>query len=617
MEMELQESSFTQLKTIEALQCDNKLNNFLSILLSRSYKLERLKIYRCELLQHVLDLTEFIAEEQRNIKFPNLNTMELLCLRNLNCIWNKDPRGVVELRKLVKLEIIECGLHKSPLSTALVEELVLLEALKIESCEMMEQVVEDDTEMQESSFRNLKDFQLACLPNLIKLHSGLCNVKFPELLSLRIENCPKFLSNQTLTIEGTPDFVPQNEMMHPCPKLQTLKLPGLAMLEDIWQGQDYRIPLCDLKDVEVDSFSKLRYMWIAKSENLERLVVRNCNFLGRLVLPSNCFNMTEIKISDCKILEEICIDPEQQKMNEKTIPNLGYIVLENLPKLSFFSLETCEFPSLRKLRIVNCPTLVTLPKNVSAKVDNSLNKQLELVLFEDIKEDSPPGVGKMKIPPQLESLELMGVPNLQLWTREPKVLEFEKLTSLKIINCGSFKKLFSISGAKQLSSLKLLALYGCIDMVHVLQGEGETGLQVMFKKLEKLVLKHLPKLTSFCEEDVDFGELPELKMVIVEDIPNMNTFVKQHVRTPKLKQVHVTYITKCWLGDLNQTIRDLHRSHNELKNEVWESDQSITRHHSDTAESSSDQSSTRHHSDTAESSSLQEINREKGKAPMK
>ncbi|KAI9072438.1 hypothetical protein K1719_045599 [Acacia pycnantha] len=538
MEMELQESSFAQVKTIEASQCGNELNTFLSILLRRSYKLERLTIRR--------------------------------------------SKRVVELQKLVKLEIIECGLRKSPLSTALVEELVLLEELKIESCEMIEQVIEDDTEMQESSFRNLKYFQLASLPNLIKLNSGHCNVKFPELLSLRIENCPKFLSNQILTIEGTSDHVPQNEMMHPCPKLQKLKLAGLEMLEDIWQGQDYRIPLCDLENVEVDSFSKLRDMWIAKSENLGRLVVRNCNFLGRLVLPSNCFNMKEIKISDCKILKEICIDPEQQKMDEKTIPNLEYIVLENLPKFSFFSLETCEFPSLRKLRIVNCPTLVTLPKNVSAKVDNSLNKHSALVLFKDIKEDSPPGVGKMKIPPQLESLELM-VYLICNYAQEPKILVFEKLTSLKIINCGSFK-----------------------NMVHVLQGEGATRSQVVvFKKLEKLVLKHLPKLTSFCEEDVDFGELPELKMVIVEDIPNMNTFVKKTLSTPKLKQVHVTYMTTCWLGDLNKTITYLHQTHDKLKDEVWESDQSSTRQHSDTAESSSDQSSTRHHSDTAESSSLQ------------
>ncbi|KAI9077803.1 hypothetical protein K1719_040289 [Acacia pycnantha] len=577
MEMELQESSFAQVKTIDASQCGNDLNTFLSILLRRSYKLERLTIERCELLQHVLDLTEFIAEEKKKIKFPNLNTMQLLCLRNLNCIWNKDPRGVVELRKLVKLEIIECGLRKSPLSTALVEELVLLEELKIESCEMIEQVIEDDTEMQESSFRNLKYFQLASLPNLIKLNSGHCNVKFPELLSLTVEKCPKL------------DHVPLNEMMHPCPKLQKLKLAGLEMLEDIWQGQDYRIPLCDLENVEVDSFSKLRDMWIAKSENLGRLVLRNCNSLGRLVLPSNCFNMKEIKISDCSILKEICIEPEQQKMDEKTIPLIEYIVLENLPKFSFFALETCEFPSLRKLRIVNCPTFV----------NNSLNKHSELVLFKDIKEDSPPGVGKMKIPPQLESLELAGFTNLQ--AREPKVLVFEKLTSLKIINCGSFKKLFSISGAKQLSSLKLLALYDCVDMVHVLQGEGETGSQVVFNKLEKLVLKHLPKLTSFCEEDVDFGELPELKMVIVEEIPNMNTFVKKTLRTPKLKHVHLTYITKCWLGDLNETIRDLHEKHDELKNEVWESDQRVARHQSD----------------TAESSSHQEISREKGKAPMK
>lgn len=76
-------------------------------------------------------------------------------------------------------------------------------------------------------------------------------------------------------------------------------------------------------------------------------------------------------------------------------------------------------------------------------------------------------------------------------------------------------------------------------------------------------LKHLPKLTSFCEE-LDLGKFPELEIVMAEDIPNMKIFDKGKPRTPKLKQVYVTHITKSWKGDLNKTINYMHTNYGTL-----------------------------------------------------
>ncbi|XP_028786365.1 disease resistance protein SUMM2-like [Neltuma alba] len=372
MRMELHESSFRQLKTVEAFHCGNELNEFLSILLRRSSKLERLTVESCDLLEQVFHLTGIVAEEG-NLKFPNLKTMRLCSLRNLKCIWNKDPRRIVELGKLVKLEIIDCGLRQGPLSIALLEKLVLLEELKIESCKMLEQVVEDNEEMQERSFHGLKDLYLADLPELIKFSSRNCNVGFPNLLRLTIKKCPKLieftaglLSNQ----KGTSGGVPQKEMMHACPKLERLILEGLELLS-----------------VEVVSLSKLSYMRIAGSNKLNRLVVRNCSSLRSLELPTKCLNLKEIEISDCNILEEIATDRvEGGKTDQETSGHLESIVLENLPKLSFLSSETCEFPSLKKLRIINCPEVgkKLLSGNVSAKAADHSSDKVVNVFFKDI-----------------------------------------------------------------------------------------------------------------------------------------------------------------------------------------------------------------------------------------
>ena len=100
-------------------------------------------------------------------------------------------------------------------------------------------------------------------------------------------------------------------MQYACPELQTLKLEGLEALK-------------------VDSLIRL--------ENLETLIIRNCSSLEHLVLPSNYSSMREIEISGCNYLEGL----EQEKTENTTPFYLRSIVLENLPVLSRFSLESCE-----------------------------------------------------------------------------------------------------------------------------------------------------------------------------------------------------------------------------------------------------------------------------------
>lgn len=208
--MKYHPSSFSNLRILEAMHCNQDLNTFLSSLFYWSNGLEELKIENCELLEQVFDLQDLDPHKDgRPLIFPMLKTMKFCCLPKLKCIWNKYRRGMVELGKLVKLEIIECGLRKSALSTALLVELHQLKELKIESCEMIEHVIEDETKTLERTIPNLEELQLVSLPNLIKFNSGHCNFRFPNLLGLKIEKCPQmnefitgFLSNK-IPNEGT------------------------------------------------------------------------------------------------------------------------------------------------------------------------------------------------------------------------------------------------------------------------------------------------------------------------------------------------------------------------------------------------------------------------------
>ncbi|KAF7844626.1 putative disease resistance protein [Senna tora] len=674
MEAQLKPSFFTNLKMLEVRQCDNKLNVFLSILLPRSCRLECLTVENCKLLELVFDLKHLVADGEGNGLFPNLKTMRLLDLPKLNYIWNMDPSGIMDLRKLVKLEIINCGLLRNLASIGVVETLVQLKILAVHSCKMIEEVITikvgEKTDKEGRCFPNLRDLVIANLPNFRRFNSGNCKFRFPNLLSLRIKHCPKinafttgFLSAQGPTINSRTTEHAFDEMMDVYPNLKILELLGLDSLKVIWQGFDSTKSFSELEELEVDTLCNLEYIFpssmLPRLKKLKTLFVRNCSSLRNvflltekqdiklsmafqnlkivqvqscdslrhMLLPSNCLNLEALEISECKNLEEIFIDTEEEKRDAKVLPHLKSIILENLPKLSNFSLETFKFPSLVKVKIVECPALKAFKpgstRNVSAPVNNFFSdmdnfeklKELhltnvagcqniwnndlssgslcelqiinlckstvlnivssnmltrllklekitvqsnELEVVFDINENSLPDIGEMELLPQLYELVLIDLPYMELWKQEPKIPVFRNLTSLEIIRCKSIKKLFSTSVGKNLDALKLLKLYECINMVQVLQGGGERG-QILFNNLECLILKYLPCLTSFCEQEVAF-EFPKLQMVKVEGIPNMETFVKGFLTTPKLKEVYTTDIRKCWQGELNATIKWLYQN---------------------------------------------------------
>lgn len=189
-----------------------------------------------------------------------------------------------------------------------------------------------------------------------------------------------------------------------CSKLQTLKLVGNESFKEIWDGQISNISECELKEVEIESFSKLEHIFPSsmlptlykklesldlrkcislvtvfqmkendpnKFENLTTVTLKDCDSLEKLLLPCSYPSLTKIDISNCKSLKEIINDKERKG---ECFPQLKSIILENLPALSSFSLEISEFPKLQKVRIVKCPAIKTFSRSVSAEANDSKDK---------------------------------------------------------------------------------------------------------------------------------------------------------------------------------------------------------------------------------------------------
>ena len=200
-----------------------------------------------------------------------------------------------------------------------------------------------------------------------------------------------------------------------CSTLQTLKLVGHEAFKEIWQCWVSNKIDCELKEVEVDSFSNLKYIFPSTMlpillKKLEKLVLRNCisltnvfqpmrkndsnmafeslkiirvkgcDCLQRLLLPSTYPGLREIDISDCQNLVEIFIDLEI-KVDKKCFPDLESIVLENLPVLSSLSLEAFEFPKLKHATIVKCPSIKTFSSNVAAESNHFMDKVNSFITY--------------------------------------------------------------------------------------------------------------------------------------------------------------------------------------------------------------------------------------------
>ncbi|KAJ7978147.1 Disease resistance protein [Quillaja saponaria] len=523
--MKLQESSYCQLTELLATNCDAQLNIFLSRLLSKAQQLEQLRVENSESLNHVFNLEGVVADEKGETYFNQLKIMRFCDLPKLMCIWNKDPSGVLGLHNLSSIHVLSCASLKNLFSTSVAKNIQeCLKELRINTCEMMEEVVtketeENETEKEQIVFWNLENLELVCLSKIVKFHKGNTSFQFPSLQTLRIENCPqmnafttgtRFLCTQIPTIidgssEEMPDTFPEA-----FPKLQKLTLVSLRNFEEIWQGSVTQESSSELRELVVDTCGELIRVipsqMLSTFKNMQRLRVENCESvrevfplhephsivlpqLSELVLTSlpnlihiinrqlvgpsvfqnlkilrvqgccclinlclplaSCLKLKELKISDCKNLEEIFT-----KVGRKTddlFHDLHTVVLESLPKLSTFCLETFVLPSLVKLIIADCPALKKFPPELN-------------------------GMGNL--PTDAESF-------FANWG------SFEKLEELHLMYQDGVKRIWSENlPSKCFSQLKALILDKNRELLNVIP----SSLLIRFKMLKKLTVERCDSL---------------------------------------------------------------------------------------------------------------------------
>ena len=142
---------------------------------------------------------------------------------------------------------------------------------------------------------------------------------------------------------------------------------------------------------------------------------------------------------------------------------------------------------------------------------------------------------------QLRELGLHDLPKLMhIWKKgSERILGFRNLRLLKESGCDSLTYLFSPSIAKLLVMFEKIedSHSEKIEKILARAGEEEKEKDILFDKVNSIVLCILPNLKCFCSE-TNALEWPSLEEIRVIGCRSLSMFVPSNLNTPKLERVY-------------------------------------------------------------------------------
>ncbi|KAK3227641.1 hypothetical protein Dsin_007503, partial [Dipteronia sinensis] len=356
-----------------------------------------------------------ITEEEEGIWEGGLNTTiqkmynSLMFLRifkmdNLWKIWDHQIASN-SFSKIVAFRIHDCHNLPNVFPLKMFGRLQKLKELVVQRCNSLGKIFEEDmissctveeivdkedvAAVPRLVFPQLTSLQLADLPSLTSFYPGLYISEWPKLKKLMIWSCNKvelltseFLSLRKCLVESQLENSIQEPLFivdknsQPCKVFRNLKT--LEVLE------------CDnLKNLVPSSVS---------FQNLTTLEVSECNGLVNLMVVSvakSLVQLTRLKITKCKMIEEIIIHDRVDEMVDQIIfTQLNYLELHSLPRLTSFCSgnHIIEFPSLKQVVVRQCLNMKIF--SLGASNMEELKKQFEKL--RDVRETVQNSVDEAK-----------------------------------------------------------------------------------------------------------------------------------------------------------------------------------------------------------------------------
>ncbi|KAH7842357.1 hypothetical protein Vadar_004375 [Vaccinium darrowii] len=414
-----------------------------------------------------------------------------------------------------------------------------------------------------------------------------CFPKLTTLSLLRLPNLESFCSS-FVRCEGQ---VPLFDHQVAFPVLESLDIGTLPNITDIWDKK-IRLahqPFCPLHELSVDHCGKLVYVvpsnMLPQLCNLERLTLDSCPMAEVIVdlekkeegtqeaANNTIVPFPELSFLRLKRLQKIkgfCAFRSEEhrvfntqvafpKLEKLDVDTFGEIALTDASELS---LKHVEFYKCDEVSIVVSPHLFRRLRFVDLLDVRSCRGAREVFHFDGLEVgEGQVCVGQLT---QVRKVYLENLPQLTcLWNKDPhRLMGLQSLEYLTIKNCPLLANLFTASVAKALGGLKVFYLSSCSTIEEVITtDEGHTDVldddrEIVFPKLEWLILKDLSNLKSFCTSNHNFN-FPSLKRVVLKRCPKVQAFTSGSVRMPQI--LLSTRGNEClMIEDLNKHLEQQH-----------------------------------------------------------
>ncbi|XP_060675399.1 disease resistance protein At4g27190 isoform X2 [Ziziphus jujuba] len=512
-------------------------------------ELKHLKIVNNDEMQYIIGSMDQRYHSQ-NAFFQSLESLRLENLKKLEKIWH-DELLTNSFGQLRVVEVKDCERLKNLLSSSRVRE---IEKIKVINCKMMSEIV---------TYGRKEGH-----PHLI-----FAKIEFPHLRSLILKSSPNLahfpFSELEAAFTGHRKEEEPLDVNRPLPFFYPMvALPSLKDLELSTLNSEKLLP-----DHPPENFNM---------QNLTNLKIHGCNSLKYLLsfaMARKIAQLEHLEVRGCSVMEDVLVINDKERMEkEKLLPNLKLLVLDDLPNLErFCSKSWAEFSSLDRLRITNCPKLeiedsiLKLPRlkglilkqiNVAQKalwnyqyeidheglnVDDqehaAIFLSLKFLILDEVTDRLMDSWKKHYHPAGRAFQNLKCLLVFQCHTLKNLIrasISFQALRILEVSKCHGMEYLLTPSAARSLTQLRKMLIEKCEKMIQIIAdyngSEAEEGTEIVFHRLEELVLGNLQNLRSFYSGNCVM-RFPNLKRLIFKYCPQMVSFCDGNISTPKLKKL--------------------------------------------------------------------------------
>ncbi|XP_062173512.1 probable disease resistance protein At4g27220 [Alnus glutinosa] len=306
-------------------------------------------------IQNNPEIKYIINSRMSIVAFPALQTFILKNMTNLEEICHGQlPSTSFSNLKILKVD--QCDKLKFVFSSSMAKSLSQLQELEVRKCSIMGTIV-----MKEEG--GIEDTGTILFPKLIRL--ALDNL--PKLMSFFSTQNPFITNAGEIISEGRLDFhIPILHEQVVFPILERLELSSVNVGEIKHKLHRARSS-CKLINTQATSrFENLSYLQVQGSDNIKYLLtLSTARFMVQL---------KHLHIIECEVMKEILVT-EESVIPMVLFPQLECIFLKKLPFLKRFCKENnIEFPSLKNLRIEDCPKFDSSGMKVS-KLLNEMNAE--------------------------------------------------------------------------------------------------------------------------------------------------------------------------------------------------------------------------------------------------